>query len=838
MYQKVKKLLAALCVFALVFTAIPAVPAKAATAVPKFKKVYANLYQNGSTKGKYTYTLVNLKKGQTVKWTVTGPGKSYVKWKKASTKATGKNAGNTLTVKTNGAMAAKNKKVTLQAEVYSGTSFLYKTTTSAKIKIKPTKVALTYPDVGDDVMYVGSSYKFGYTLTPVNATCTNTWTVTGEDKQDYSSYISNDGTFKPMKKGIYTIKLSAKIGTSVIKSASTTVEVADYIVSVKQTDANKIEVNYSGDMSSEVEKDDFSVTSAAGAASVIKSMTFSEDGETATLTLLTNLRDATEYKVSDGQTSKSFQASVGTPVKLEILTKKVTVAKESTIECALYDQNGVNVAAAYPGTFDYDAEVMNGYITENKKLYMTTVGKTATVTVKYTSKADASLVLSAVGVITCEAATTSADTNFTLTTATTAPDYTASSYKDNRRVALGKTYYAHFRALDTDKGEIKYTSVTYESSDPDSLIITKDGKVTPIRSGQVNIIVTATYAGEEYAYSYAVTVAEAPKLASISLSTSSVTVSNVYNSEYRKYIDVSALDQYKEHFALTGENASVTNTTTSLINTSVASYDAANDRIVINASGAVAGTYNYTLTLTSGTEKVSAAFTVVIVDYRTIPSNAATTYAIEMDKLSDDLSLTTDVSGNRYVNVRLAQYKGGVFTNYAMFSSATVTKGSEYYSTDLTVAGTTTKQTLGASTRLSLKTLDVTSDTVRKASTGTYTITLQYYSQDSKGYVTLSSALTLTDTQDQPEVTVERVTASKSCATALELAQNCLITANGTITECVVTGETNPGSKVAVKAGDQINIKSVTVVATYTIAGNRNITMTYTIPVGKTLTNI
>lgn len=47
-----------------------------------------------------------------------------------------------------------------------------------------------------------------------------------------------------------------------------------------------------------------------------------------------------------------------------------------------------------------------------------------------------------------------------------------------------------------------------------------------------------------------------------------------------------------------------------------------------------------------------------------------------------------------------------------------------------------------------------------------------------------------------------------------------------------------PGSKVAVKAGDQINIKSVTVTGTYQIAGDKKINMTYTISVGKTLTNI
>lgn len=836
MYQKVKKLLAALCIFALVLTAMPTVPAKAATAVPKFKKTYASVYENASNKGVYTYTLTNVKKGQTVKWSVTGAGKSYVKWKKASTKVTGKTVSNKFTVQTNGASAAKNKKVTLQAKVYSGNKLLYTISGNSKIKIKPTKVALTVPKEADESLYVGNSYQFSYEVTPGNATCVNVWTVTGkEDNLDYSSYMSSTGVFKPMKAGIYTIKMEARVGTKAIKSASTTVDVEDYIVAIKQTDANKIDVEYSGDMHNNVETDDFSIKTAAGASTVVKDMVFSADGKTATITTYSNLRDGVVYTVSDTLTSKDFTASVGVPVKLEILTRKVTVGKESTIEYALYDQNGINVAAAYPGTMDYDAEVTNGYITDNKKLYMTTVGKTATVTLKYTSKAEAGLVLVGTGVITCEAASTSADTNFTLTTLPTAPDYTASGYKDNQRVAIGNTYYAHFRALDTDKGEIKYSAIKYESSDPDALIITKDGKVTPIRSGVVKIIVTATYAGEEYAYGYDVTVSEAPKLSALSLSKSSVTMSNVYSSDYRQYISVTAKDQYGEAYALTNETATITNTTNSYINTSVASYDAANDRIVLNASNAIPGTYSYTLTLTSGSEKASVGFTVTVA---TVPSTGTTTYDIEIDKQTDDLSLTADVSGSRYVNVRLAQYRGGVFTNYTMFTSATITKDGKYYGSDLTVAGTTTKPTLAGSNRLSLKTLDITNDTCRKAETGTYTIMLQYYSQADKGYMTLTTTLKLTDTQDEPQINIERITASKSCATALELAQNCLVPENGTITECVVTGETQPGSKVVVKAGDQVNIKSVTVTGTYQIAGDKKITMVYTIPVGKTLTNI
>ena len=189
------------------------------------------------------------------------------------------------------------------------------------------------------------------------------------------------------------------------------------------------------------------------------------------------------------------------------------------------------------------------------------------------------------------------------------------------------------------------------------------------------------------------------------------------------------------------------------------------------------------------------------------------------------------------MTVRLAQYRGGVFVSYTSFSSATVTKGGNYYSTDLTAGGTSAVQNLAASNRLYLQILSINAGVCRKAETGTYTISLQYYSTADRGYKTLTTTLTLTDTQDMPDVRIDRTTATKSCGTALELAQNCLSLDNGTISECVVTGESEPGSKVLLKAGDQINIRSVTVVTTYKIADGQDVTVTYTISIGKTLTN-
>ena len=833
MYQKAKKLLAALCAVAVMLMALPAIPAKAAATVPKFQKTYARLYENSTTKGKYTYTLVNLTKGQTVKWSVSGAGKTYVTVAKASIKATKRTMSNTVTVKTGGKAAAKFKKVTLTARVYSSAGKLqYTVKTAARLMIRPTKVTLVTAEELDDTLHVGESYDLSYTVTPVNATTRNVWTVTESDGTDYSSYISSNGVFKPMKAGVYTIKMTAFIGTKAIKSASKTVKAADYMMSVQQTSANQVTLTYSGDMRNALGVRDFTIKNTVGGSIVVKNIEFSEDGKNVTLTMQSNFKDGVTYTIDDKENALNFDASVGVPVLMKILTQKVTVGKETVIEYALYDQKGIDVSEVYRGSIEYTAEVMNGYLKDTNKLFMTEVGKTATVTLKYVSKTDNSVKLEATSVIMCVAAQTSGETNFTLTNSIAAPDFAAGSYKDNRKVSIGSTYYAHFRALDTDKSEIKYTMIKYESSDPDTMIITADGKVTPIRNGDVKVLITAVYAGEEYSYSYDVTVADAPYLKTIQLSEDHVTMSNVYNTDYRKYIEVTALDQNGERFPLTSETAVFTDNSTYKQN--LVSYDVASDRIIVKASTAVPGTYSYTLTLTADGKKASASFSVGV---SPVPTSGTEHCEIEIDKSKADLSLNTDISSSQFANARLAQYRSGVFMNYMSFTSATVMKDGYYYGTDLTAGGKTEKQTISPSSLLSLKILDITSGVCRKAETGTYTIALQYYSSANMGYMTLTTTLTLTDTQDQPEVRIDHVKATKTCASALDLALNCLTVDGGKITECVVTGEEQPGSKVAIKAGDQVNIRSVTVVGTYKIAGGQDVTVTYTVSVGKTLTN-
>ena len=167
------------------------------------------------------------------------------------------------------------------------------------------------------------------------------------------------------------------------------------------------------------------------------------------------------------------------------------------------------------------------------------------------------------------------------------PNYSASSYKDNHNVASGSNYYVHFRALDTDNTEMKYDSIKFESSDPDTLLV-NPGKnnvayATAIKTGTANIIVTATYAKQEYTYVYEITVAEPAYLATLTADNTQITMSNAYAAGYKEYVNIDGRDQYGQSMKLENETYQIVENSTNKV--SMATYDPATDRMVFDASG-------------------------------------------------------------------------------------------------------------------------------------------------------------------------------------------------------------------------------------------------------------
>ena len=254
-------------------------------------------------------------------------------------------------------------------------------------------------------------------------------------------------------------------------SDSKVITVATSMTGIAQMAANKVAAVYSGNAKNLVKTGDFSIRTQAGAKMEIKSAVFSDDATQVFLTTYNQLKDGAIYTVTDGQSTYDFTASVGRPVSLRVVTTEVTVGKETPIEYEILDANGIDVKTAYPGDITYTERITNGYRTKDNKIYMTGVGDTGTVTLSYKCASDPNLVLTGSGTFVCKAASVSNNTNLTLTSSEAVPNYSASNYKDNHNVASGSNYYVHFRALDTDNTEMKYDSIKFESSDPDTLLV-------------------------------------------------------------------------------------------------------------------------------------------------------------------------------------------------------------------------------------------------------------------------------------------------------------------------------------------------------------------------------
>lgn len=845
MRQNLKKMVAFVCAIAMMITLVPA-RAEAATKKAAFAKSYTALYENDTNKGVYTYTVKNLIRGQKVKWSISGTGKSYAKLKKASTGVSGTTSSNKLTIRTKKKTAAKNKTVIVTAKVYNASGRLQTTLKSrtGKIKVKPTKIQVLSSDWDGKTFLVNGTYQMRYKITPANATSTNTWSVTDASGNSVD-YITTTGAFTPKKDGNFIITVQAKIGSKVIASDSMNVQVATTMVEAKQTAADALVAVYSGNVKNTLDTKKLKITNAAGANIVIKKAAFSNDGTQVSMTTSSLLKDGASYTVTDGVSSYIVIARVGTPVKAEILNSTVTVNKATPIEYALYDADGIDVKAAYKGTVAYDYNITNGYLTKNNEIFMTSIGATGTISMTYTPE-DKKSVLNATATVTCVAASTSNDTNFTFTESVAKPDYSASGYKDNRSVASGSNYYVHFRALDEDQTEIPYDSVTFESSDPDTLLLNQgsDGTVTAtaVKTGTVNVTVTATYGKMDYTYQYEVTVAEPAYLKTLTLSNSVLQMSNAQAYGYKGYINIEGRDQYGHQIGLKDETVTITDN--SSVKTNMVTYDAVDDRLVIDASGRATGSYSYTVTMTMNGHKASENFTVVV---QTAPYNGASSYKIEMDRPVLDLKIgsgmsSTDLVTSKNVAVRLAEYRGGVFYGYVYIQSAKIMKDGNYYHADLTQAASATELSAGGGQVITLNAVTLNKDVCTKAQTGMYSIELKFIpsGSSSSSYASVNALLEVTDSQTNPQVAVARTTAGKTCKTALELAQNCLEVqgVNGTIVSCTVTGSNSADGNYAIAAGYALNVKSVVVQVKTSLSDNKTVVSNYTINVGKTIRNL
>lgn len=813
MKQKMVKACAIITAFALLLTSVPQ-QAKAAVA-PAFKLCRTSLYENTKAKGIYTYTVKNLKKGYKVKWSVTGTGKKFIKFSKKTTTTVKTTSSTKVTFNSNSA-SVKGSKAVITAKVYNAKNKLLKTVKdTVALKVQATDITMDTSKISNDLdsLPLGASYDFDATLAPVNTTSNIYWNVEDASGQDFSSEITDEGVFTPSKAGTYTIKAIAKnskTGTALATDIKT-VTVGTSLVSVNQIAANQFTATFNTNIKNTVKASDFSIRASAGTSTLIpKSIKFSADGKTATITTHTNFKDSTVYTVTYGSFVKTINASVGAVKEVKLLTTTVPANKAATLEYALYDENGIDVKAAVSGTVTFDGDIPNGYITSDNKLFMTKEGKEASIIITYTTSDGSKF--TATQKITCVALTAkeASSYKFTITDNSSEPDFKTSDFKANTQISLDESGYAHFCAFDEDNNVINYDKVSYTSSNDEILIVNSNGKMVPVKEGTVNVIVTASEGKSEITYSFTVTVLGKRTLNSLSLSSHSVSMSNSYEPDYVRYITVTGKDQYGNAVNLTGASYTLQETSNKSL---PVTYDPATQQISVKTGvTATAGTYNYKLTITSGQKTITTSFIVVVTS---VPSTGAVGYVAEVSSPNFDMKVDQTMTTDPTIKIRLAKYINGVFVEYADFTSATVQRNGLYCLNDLTLNTSKSEVALSAGKELTLTPLKLTfkknavGECV-KAPTGTYAITLKYY--DNTGTArTSTTSLILKDTQTVPTVTVKKLEAEQSVSNALALANECLSVSDGVIDSCTATGTTLMGDSISVASGEKIHIKTVTV---------------------------
>lgn len=839
MYQQMKKGLMLLCAV-LLFAA--SMPGKAqAAADPVFTKTYSVFSENGTSDGVYKIKIKNVKKGYILRWNITKKGKKYASFSSNRIVAKSKTVTNQLTIDSQDDPAfASGKPVRIKVNIYSAQKeLLSKLSFDASLQKSATAIDIDTSKISNlSQLTPGNAYQFLATMTPANATSKISWQVKDAAGTDHSSEITANGVWTPTQEGDYTITAFATDtpGGAQLCTKSVQASVGCYIESVNQSASNGVHVTFGADASKRYKDTDFSIR-AGEATILIKKIKYSEDGKTAYLTTASNFMNGMVYTVSCAGNTKEFTASMGEPTALSITTTTAQCEKYTTIKYALLDAKGINVTDNADGTFTYTANINNGFLDQKTgRLYMTTIGSVGTITMTYTS-ADGKIKLTDTKTVICIApkAEVAETTNFTITNSTQEPLYKDA---DVRTVTVGDIMYAHFQGLDEDDVAITYDSITYQSSDPDKLIISPDGKITPIKTGPVMVVVTAKQGSDSVTYPYSITVKDQRYLATIQMERTSIAMSNSPDPNYQAIIGVSAYDQYGDKYQLVDETGTLSVSASQQVQPS---YSSENNIVTIRAQHAASGMYSFTLTLTSNNHSASQNFSVLV--STTFP-NSTSTYQVECSTNTMDLSVNENSSMDRTMQVRLAEYRGGVFYQYQNFTKAVINKGSTYYGPDLIAASTTTSgaiQLSGADV-LNITPITFTAGvggglrTCNKAEPGIYTVTLTYIDKQYKES-TAQVNFTITDGQSAPEYTIQNTTTDVTVTNALDMVKSCIYIPDGTILDCTATGSRLTGSQIPVRSGEQLHIDTITVQSIVKISTGEQVYVKHTITVDRTLTN-
>ena len=857
-----KKVLAFALAAAMVVTAVPATNAQAASTA-KLSAKKATVYSEGYK----TVTVKTPKSWKSVKVTATSNKKSVAKVKKTAAKK----------IKVTGVKPG-TAKVTVKVT--------YKTSTKKNAKAKTKKLTYTMKVAkasvalsGDSAVAVGSTTKL---TTTKKASSRAKITYTSSDET--IATVSEDGTVKGVKAGKATIKATLKIGKDTA-TATQDVEVKKAIVkSADQTEYNKIEATIVGD-TKDIKAGDIKVTNTATKATVaVKSVSLKKGTQnTYVIETFTGMTDAKEYSVEYAGSIAAFTATDGTVAGVALTKTEVPAGIKTEVKAVTKDAKGIVLgyfdltnANSAKGQVTTALTITKGYV-QGSDVYLPAVGDTMVAKLTYhtgsfaadgteTGKIEETATITAVDPSTVSY-------NYAVTFGTSAPTWTASSFKAVTAIKVGDaSKKAYFRITDENGKEIdSYAGYTVETADPTKLVVNA-AELTNIKTTGTSVKGVA--AGDTYilvkkdgkvVFSLPVQVQGKATATTVDLNKTSVTVMS--GKAVSETIEAKLKDQYNEDMAINTSSASEQpkvealacpdGTTAPVLAYGTDVIMSGTKKVVVSVDGTKfagkkLGTYTYKITLKDADKKaIVRTFTVNFVDNAAVQAYQLA-LPTEMDT-TVKADTTTDTGYDVVVNV-VETANGAAIGNYAgsePTATATTSSVVTYAVKDASGKDVSSDYYTQSGNTLTIKTVSASGASFQKnLAAGTYYVTATFKAKTKKadgtydatstlGDVAVSGSFTVKDTQDTAaQINVKKNDlGNQSVTSALQNKTYVEITYDGVL-QTISTSDVHKVNGTV--AGNTAYVTSVEVFVqlTNTRADGTHNKVLITIPVNQQFTNV
>lgn len=857
-----KKVLAFALAAAMVVTAVPATNAQAASTA-KLSAKKATVYSEGYK----TVTVKTPKSWKSVKVTATSNKKSVAKVKKTAAKK----------IKVTGVKPG-TAKVTVKVT--------YKTSTKKNAKAKTKKLTYTLKVAkasvalsGDSVVAVGDTT----TLTTTKKASKRA-TITYTSSADSIATVSEDGTVKGVKAGKATITATLKIGKDTA-TATQDVEVKKAIVkNADQTEYNKIEATIVGD-TKDIKAGDIKVTNTATKATVaVKSVSLKKGTQnTYVIETFTGMTDAKEYSVEYAGSIAAFTATDGTVAGVALTKTEVPAGIKTEVKAVTKDAKGVVLGYfdltngnTTKGQVTTALTITKGYV-QGSDVYLPAVGDTMVAKLTYhtgsfaadgteTGKIEETATITAVDPSTVSY-------NYAVTFGTSAPTWTASSFKAVTAIKVGDaSKKAYFRITDENGKEIdSYAGYTVETADPTKLVVNA-AELTNIKATGTSVKGVA--AGDTYilvkkdgkvVFSLPVQVQGKATATTVDLNKTSVTVMS--GKAVSETIEAKLKDQYNEDMAINTSSASEQpkvealacpdGTTAPVLAYGTDVTMSGAKKVVVSVDGSKfagkkLGTYTYKITLKDADKKaIVRTFTVNFVDNAAVQAYQLA-LPTEMDT-TVKADTTTDTGYDVVVNV-VETANGAAIGNYAgseTTAAATTSSVVTYAVKDASGKDVSSDYYTQSGNTLTIKTVSASGASFQKnLAAGTYYVTATFKAKTKKADgtydatstlrdVAVSGSFTVKDTQDTAaQINVKKNDlGNQSVTSALQNKTYVEITYDGVL-QTIGTGDVHKVNGTV--AGNTAYVTSVEVFVqlTNTRADGTHNKVLITIPVNQQFTNV